>query len=75
MGRVENEKKLILFGLHGAYTNKVIHHISKFQNTCFQIRNGYCLNILKYAYNFFYAILSQSEQTFVKQTFNFLSVR
>ena len=44
LGRVENKKSLIFFksqaGLHGAHKNKVIRHISKFQNICFHIGNA-----------------------------------
>ena len=44
LGRVENKKSLIFFksqaGLRGAHKNKVIHHISKFQNICFHIGNA-----------------------------------
>ena len=60
LGRVENQKSLIFSksqaGLYGAHKNKVIHHISKFQNICLHIGNapeGAYLKILKYAYNFF----------------------
>ena len=44
IGRVDNQKSLISFksqaGLHGAHKNKVIDHISKFQNICFHLGHG-----------------------------------